>query len=116
MNPDTKNHPALGVIRASGPPGCRVWNTEPVPAEAFGYAPPIFLSTSGLEPTLEGLALKVSVAQADAVFRSQVARHLFEHYMDYERPAYAKQRGNPRYTSLLTERDLSEIRFRDGKL
>ena len=50
-----------------------------------------------------------SAMQATDAFKTQVARHLLRHYMEYERPAYQKTIGDSRHTRALTESDLPEL-------
>src|SRR5882724_2781179 len=95
-------HPQLGSIRGQGLPGYRTWETDPVEIGAFGYRASISLSTKNAEPTEQELALMVSALQATEPFKTIVAAHLFQQYMDYERPAYRKQIGKPDYARVLT--------------
>ena len=108
MTPATVTHPQLGVIRATSPKA-DVWTTEPLRIGAFGYKACIEAWTEGGEPTPQQIAAMASIHQATSEFRELVAGYMHDQYMQWERPAYRKTIGDPRYTQNLTESDLPEI-------
>jgi len=86
-----------------------VWSTEPLLIGAFGYSASIEVWTKGGEPTPQQIAAMLAIHEATPEFRDMVAGQMRDQYMQWERPAYRKQIGDPRYTQTLTESDLPEI-------
>jgi len=106
MTSATISHPQLGLIRATD---THVWSTEPLLIGAFGYSASIEVWTKGGEPTPQQIAAMLAIHEATPEFRDMVAGQMRDQYMQWERPAYRKQIGDPRYTQTLTESDLPEI-------
>ncbi len=106
---NTITHPKLGIIRAMSP-AANVWATQPLPLGAFGYVAPIEVWTAGGVPGTEQVDAMLSIYQATPEFREQVAGYMLEQYIRWERPAYLKQVGDPRFRQVLHESDLPEIR------
>ncbi|MCE9518321.1 MAG: hypothetical protein K8R87_01940 [Verrucomicrobia bacterium] len=109
MPPKTITHPLLGAITTQ----CakhEVWTTAPVRIGAFDCLVPITAWTKGEEPTPQQIAAMVSMHGATQEFKESVEGYIRDTYMEYDRPAYRKTIGDPRFKHNLSELDLPEIK------